>query len=159
MLSVASSLFGKSSTLGAYTLHSADPSPSSSYANLHGVASGRSSPAPKRTSSFNVGLWKVVGATHKTTNKDVSVWVFEKRVLDGVRNGRDWVIEQLKKEVRQARADGRVQRSALMEGDCAVALAAPRHFAHGRAAGGDTSRAHVRHRDSVGVAGEPPRSG
>ncbi|KLT42100.1 kinase-like protein [Cutaneotrichosporon oleaginosum] len=94
MLSVASSLFGKTSTLGAYTLHSAGPSPSSSSTNL--PAAGRSSPRPSR--SFNVGLWKVVGATHKTTGKDVSVWVFEKRVLDGVRNGRDWVLEQLKKE-------------------------------------------------------------
>jgi hypothetical protein len=55
-----------------------------------------------------VGLWKVLPATHKTTGKDVSVWVFEKRVLDGVKmdsSGRsagaakDWVIEQLKKEV------------------------------------------------------------
>ncbi|BEI87034.1 hypothetical protein CcaverHIS002_0703800 [Cutaneotrichosporon cavernicola] len=95
MLSVASSLFGKSSTLGAYTLHSAGPSPSSSSTNL--PASGRSSPSP-RTKSFNVGLWKVVGASHKTTGKAVSVWVFEKRVLDGVRSGRDWVLEQLKKE-------------------------------------------------------------
>lgn len=105
MLSVASSLFGKSSTLGAYTLHSVDPSPSSSYANVHGVSSGRSSPVPgkQRAAAFNVGLWKVVGATHKTTGKDVSVWVFEKRVLDGVRSGRDWVIEQLKKEVRHCR--------------------------------------------------------
>jgi SCY1-like protein 2 len=96
MLSVASSLFGKSSTLGAYTLHSAAPSPSSS--STHLPASGRSSPS--RTRSFNVGLWKVVGATHKTTGKDVSVWVFEKRVLDGVRGGREWVLEQLKKEAQ-----------------------------------------------------------
>lgn len=101
MLSVASSLFGKSSTLSAYTLHSAAPSPASSSTNLPGT--GRSSPAPGRHGkSFAVGLWKVVGATHKTTNKDVSVWVFEKRVLDGVRSGRDWVVEQLKKEVREA---------------------------------------------------------
>lgn len=97
MLSVASSLFGKSSTLSAYTLHSAAPSPASSSTNL--ATSGRSSPAGGRGKSFNVGLWKVVGATHKTTNKDVSVWVFEKRVLDGIRSGRDWVVEQLKKEV------------------------------------------------------------
>jgi SCY1-like protein 2 len=40
-------------------------------------------------------------ATHKTTGKDVSVWVFEKRVLDGIRNGtaREWALDQLKKEV------------------------------------------------------------
>lgn len=65
-------------------------------------------PPGSHPKSFNVGLWKVLPATHKTTGKDVSVWVFEKRVLDGVKmdsSGRsagaakDWVIEQLKKEV------------------------------------------------------------
>ncbi|WOO80983.1 Protein kinase domain-containing protein ppk32 [Vanrija pseudolonga] len=104
MLSVASSLFGKSSTLSAYTLHSAGPSPSSSSTALPGIgpSSGRSSPAvpggPAHAKPFNAGLWKVLAATHKTTGKDVSVWVFEKKVLDGLRSGRDYVVEQLKKE-------------------------------------------------------------
>jgi SCY1-like protein 2 len=40
-----------------------------------------------------------MSASHKTTGKDVSVWVFEKRVLDGLRSGKEYVIEQLKKEV------------------------------------------------------------
>jgi len=95
MLAVASNLFGKSSSLAAYTLHNASPSSSSTH-----VAS-----SPK---SFNVGLWKVFGATHKTTAKDVSVWMFEKKILDGVRmdgagrsaaQGKEWVLEQLRKEV------------------------------------------------------------
>jgi SCY1-like protein 2 len=94
MLAVASNLFGKSSSLGAYTLHSASPSgtPSSSSTNLASTTSA---------SSFNVGLWKVVGATHKTTNKDVSVWIFEKRVLEGIRDarGKERVLEALRKEV------------------------------------------------------------
>lgn len=50
-----------------------------------------------------MGLWRVVGATHKTTNKDVSVWMCEKKVLDGIKGAsqtREWAIEQLKKEVR-----------------------------------------------------------
>ncbi|KAL1410897.1 Protein kinase domain-containing protein ppk32 [Vanrija albida] len=103
MLSVASSLFGKSSTLSAYTLHSAGPSPSSSSTTLPGIgpSSGRSSPGPGASAHakpFNAGLWKVLAATHKTTGKDVSVWVFEKKVLDGLRSGRDYVVEQLKKE-------------------------------------------------------------
>lgn len=106
MLSVASSLFGKSSTLSAYTLHSTGPSPSSSSTALPGIgpSSGRSSPAvpggqQAHAKPFNAGLWKVLAATHKTTGKDVSVWVFEKKVLDGLRSGRDYVVEQLKKEV------------------------------------------------------------
>lgn len=93
MLAVASGLFGKSSTLSAYALHSA--SPASSSTNLPSTDGATSK-------GFNVGLWKVVGATHKTTNKDVSVWVFEKKVLDNVRGAsqtKEWVMEQLKKEV------------------------------------------------------------
>lgn len=97
MLAVASNLFGKSSTLSAYALHSSTPSasPASSSTHLPGTASSTAK-------SFNVGLWRVVGATHKTTNKDVSVWVFEKKVLDGIKGAsqtRDWAMEQLKKEV------------------------------------------------------------
>ncbi|TXT13561.1 hypothetical protein VHUM_00928 [Vanrija humicola] len=92
MLSVASSLFGKSSTLSAYTLHNAGPSPSSSSTALPGIGT------PAHAKPFNAGLWKVLSATHKTTGKDVSVWVFEKKVLDGLRSGREYVIEQLKKE-------------------------------------------------------------
>jgi hypothetical protein len=97
MLAVASGLFGKSSTLSAYTLHSSTPtaSPSSSSTNLPSLAGSASK-------GFSVGLWRVVGATHKTTNKDVSVWVFEKKVLEGVRGAtqpREWALDQLKKEV------------------------------------------------------------
>lgn len=104
MFAAASSLFGKSSTLSAYTLKSSGPSPNSSSTNV----AGRQSPAPAAAGapgakSFNVGLWKVIPATHKTTGKDVSVWVLEKRVLDGIRaGGRDYAIEQLKKEVSYA---------------------------------------------------------
>jgi hypothetical protein len=105
------SLFGKSSSLSAYTLHSPSPSPASSSSHLPssaGAGAGSGVPPGSHPKSFNVGLWKVLPATHKTTGKDVSVWVFEKRVLDGVKmdsSGRsagaakDWVIEQLKKEV------------------------------------------------------------
>ena len=59
-----------------------------------------------------MGLWLVVGAKHTTTNKDVSVWIFDKRVLDGIKGdsagrsaatAREWVVEQLKKEVRGTR--------------------------------------------------------
>lgn len=43
---------------------------------------------------------------HKTTGKEVSVWIFEKRVLEGIKGGvgfggmggKEWVVEQLRKE-------------------------------------------------------------
>jgi len=50
----------------------------------------------------------VFGATHKTTGKDVSVWIFEKKVLDGIKGdssgrsavaAKEYVVEQLKKDV------------------------------------------------------------
>ena len=81
MLAVASNLFGRSSSLSAYTLHASNPSPNSSSTNLPSTSTS-ASPSAK---SFNVGLWRVLGATHKTTGKDVSVWIFEKKMLDGIR--------------------------------------------------------------------------
>ncbi|WVQ85282.1 hypothetical protein IAT38_007447 [Cryptococcus sp. DSM 104549] len=113
MFAAASNLFAKTSYLSAYTVHATpSPSPSSSSTHLPSLSSGTSTPPPSgsslgaATKPFNVGLWKVVGATHKTTGKEVSVWVFEKRVLDGVKAGvnvggvpgKEWALEQLKKE-------------------------------------------------------------
>jgi SCY1-like protein 2 len=42
-----------------------------------------------------------LSGTHKTTGKDVSVWIFEKRVIDGVRSQqlKETVLETLRKEV------------------------------------------------------------
>ena len=102
MFAAASTLFGKSSSLAAYNLHtSPSPTPSSS-----GLPSRAASPSTPKT--LNIGLWKVVEASHKTTGKNVSVWIFEKKVLDAVRGdsmgmspaqAKDWVLNQLKKEV------------------------------------------------------------
>ncbi|KIR56109.1 SCY1 protein kinase [Cryptococcus gattii Ru294] len=107
MFAAASNLFSKTSYLSAYTLNSPTPSPSASAANLPST----SAPTPSSSisdcqKSFNVGLWKVTPATHKTTGKEVSVWIFEKRVLEGIKGGvgfggmggKEWVVEQLKKE-------------------------------------------------------------
>lgn len=117
MFAAATTLFSKPTTLSSYTLHSAAPSPSPSPAvgssSTIGGPSSASAASPSK--GFNVGLWRVVGATHKTTGKDVSVWIFEKRVLDNIRgdaagrsasSARDWVIEQVKKEVSAALSDG-----------------------------------------------------
>ncbi|XAO23468.1 hypothetical protein I312_102246 [Cryptococcus bacillisporus CA1280] len=107
MFAAASNLFSKTSYLSAYTLNSPIPSPSASTTNLPST----STPTPSSSvsdyqKSFNVGLWKVTPATHKTTGKEVSVWIFEKRVLEGIKGGvgfggmggKEWVVEQLKKE-------------------------------------------------------------
>jgi SCY1-like protein 2 len=107
MLAVASNLFGRSSSFSAYTLHTTS-SPSASSTNLPFTSTSSSSPSSS-SKSFSVGLWRVLGATHKTTGKEVSVWVFEKKILDGIKGdssgrnavaSREWVVEQLKKDVR-----------------------------------------------------------
>ena len=106
MLAAATSLFSKPTSLSAYNLHSTAPSPASSSTNLPSTASSSAGPSTPRT--LTVGLWSVLGATHKTTGKDVSVWIFEKRLLVNAKgNGADrndadaraFVLEQLKKEV------------------------------------------------------------
>ena len=103
---LASTLLAKPTSLSSYSLHSAAPSPAGSPAI--GSSSNGTSVAGATSKGFVVGLWRVVGATHKTTSKDVSVWIFDKRVLDGIKgdssgrsavNAREWVVEQLKKEV------------------------------------------------------------
>ncbi|WVQ97082.1 hypothetical protein IAU59_004192 [Kwoniella sp. CBS 9459] len=112
MFAAATNLFNKTSYLSAYNINpptpssSAAPSPSSSSTHLPSTSATPTSNVGGGPKSFNVGLWKVIGASHKTTGKEVSVWIFEKRVLDGIKAGvsyggipgREWVIEQLKKE-------------------------------------------------------------
>ncbi|KAK8865734.1 hypothetical protein IAR55_000880 [Kwoniella newhampshirensis] len=131
MFAVASNLFSKTSYLSAYTIHSSSsssssPSSSSTHLPFATSSSSASSATPSTASTangtstsgttsgtsttvvkpFNVGLWRVSSGTHKTTNKEVSVWTFEKKVLDGVKpgvamngmGGKEWVLEQLKKE-------------------------------------------------------------
>ncbi|WWC68467.1 uncharacterized protein I206_102395 [Kwoniella pini CBS 10737] len=121
MFAAASNLFKQSTYLSAYNIPSSYnsngiSSPNSSSTNLSILNSSSpvigfstntiNSSFENNGKSFNVGLWKVLNASHKTTNKEVSVWIFEKKVLDGIKSnlnfgglpGKDWVIEQLKKE-------------------------------------------------------------
>ncbi|WWC87998.1 uncharacterized protein L201_002900 [Kwoniella dendrophila CBS 6074] len=124
MFAAASNLFNKSSYLSAYNINnsgsnSASPNSSSTHLPISSSSTAPSSPNPNGSSSslgpgssaksFNVGLWKVLSGSHKTTGKEISVWIFEKRILDSIKpsttyggsnglNGREWVIEQLKKE-------------------------------------------------------------
>lgn len=51
---------------------------------------------------MNIGLWRVQSASHKVTNKRVSVWTFDKRGPDMERMGplaKERALEVLKAEV------------------------------------------------------------
>lgn len=161
---LASTLLAKPTSLSSYTLHSAAPSPAGSPAI--GSSSNGSASSVTASKGFIVGLWRVVGATHKTTSKDVSVWMFDKRVLDGIKGdsagrpavqAREWVLDQLKKEVSDASGsygpggicrkgkDGlKGTRWTDGVGQLPDKAPAPRHTAHGRAARRDAVRAHIR---------------
>ena len=81
------------------------PGPSGSGSTLSSAATSSGTgtlPPPQLTPTFHVGLWRVQPATHKVTQKRVSVWTFDKRELDRVSGagGKDRIIEALKNEVR-----------------------------------------------------------
>ncbi|KAF8604142.1 kinase-like protein [Ceratobasidium sp. AG-I] len=72
MLAAASSLFSRSAIYTNYTI-STSASTSASSQSASALSTGPTVPP------FQVGLWKVTEATHKVTNKRVSVWVHDKR--------------------------------------------------------------------------------
>ncbi|KAG9116805.1 hypothetical protein FRC07_007446 [Ceratobasidium sp. 392] len=72
MLAAASSLFSRSAIYTNYTISSSASTSASSQTST-ALSSGPTVPP------FQVGLWKVTEATHKVTNKRVSVWVYDKR--------------------------------------------------------------------------------
>jgi SCY1-like protein 2 len=106
LTNLTTQIFSKPTSLSAYTLHSANGPAASSASPAFGASSSSSSTS-QASKAFTVGLWRVVGATHKTTGKEVSVWMFEKRVLEGIKGSagrgvaeaREWIIDQMKKEV------------------------------------------------------------
>lgn len=60
-------------------------------------------PTPATAPAFFVGPWKVQSGSHKTTNKRVSVWTFDKRSSELDKMGpasKDRTLEVLKSEVR-----------------------------------------------------------
>ncbi|KAJ7197216.1 kinase-like domain-containing protein [Mycena pura] len=77
MFAVATSFFARTAISQSYNI-----------ASPPGAGSRASTPAPSGTSSatysppLNVGLWRVQSASHKVTNKRVSVWTFDKRSAD-----------------------------------------------------------------------------
>ncbi|KAF8584105.1 kinase-like protein [Ramaria rubella] len=104
MLAAATSLFARTNISQSYIISPSTSTPSSS--TLPAVAS---------TPLFNVGPWKVQFAIHKTTNKRVSVWSFDKRSPELERCGptaRERVLDVLKAE---AAALGRLRHPSILE--------------------------------------------
>lgn len=99
MFAAASSFFSRSNILQNYNVGTAprSPTPSSSTAGAL--------PTTAHVPPFQVGLWRVQSAQHKTTGKRVSVWTCDKRAgeLDRLTPAaRDNVMEVLKAEVCDA---------------------------------------------------------
>ncbi|KAF8495373.1 kinase-like domain-containing protein [Gautieria morchelliformis] len=104
MLAAATSLFARTNISQCYVISSPGATPSSS-----------ALPAANFTPAFNVGPWKVQFAMHKTTNKRVSVWSFDKRSPELERCGpsaRERVLDVLKVE---AGALGRLRHPSILE--------------------------------------------
>ncbi|KAJ3815697.1 other/SCY1 protein kinase [Lentinula aff. lateritia] len=82
--SAATSFFARTNISQSYHIGSA-PSSLSNAGSRPSTPAPQSSGPPTSTSSASftpsiyIGLWKVQGATHKITNKKVSVWSFDKR--------------------------------------------------------------------------------
>ena len=111
MFAAASSFFARSNISQNYNVGG----PSSIIGSRSGTpAQGSSSnpgalPAPSNTPTFHVGPWKVQSGSHKTTNKRVSVWTFDKRNPELEKMGpagKDRTLEVLKSEVRAAPSNG-----------------------------------------------------
>ena len=105
MFAAASSFFARSNISQNYNVGV----PSSIMGSRSGTpAPGSSSnpgalPAPSNTPTFFVGPWKVQSGSHKTTNKRVSVWTFDKRSPELEKMGsagKERTLEVLKSEVR-----------------------------------------------------------
>lgn len=99
MLAAATSFFARTNISQAYNVGA------SSTGSRSGTPtpSGSSNPAPAAFApSFNVGLWRIKAASHKVTNKRVSVWSFDKRGSEMERLGplaKERTLEVLKGEV------------------------------------------------------------
>ena len=105
MFAAASSFFARSNISQNYNVGGSNSIVGSRSAT---PAQGSSSnpgalPAPANTPTFFVGPWKVQPGSHKTTNKRVSVWTFDKRSPELEKMGpagKDRTLEVLKSEVR-----------------------------------------------------------
>ncbi|KAJ7771771.1 kinase-like domain-containing protein [Mycena metata] len=112
MLAAATSFFARTAISQSYNIAS-PPAPSSRSAT---PGPGSSSAAPIAFSPpLNVGLWRVQSASHKVTNKRVSVWSFDKRSADMERlrpAAKERTLEVLKAE---ASALTRLRHPSILE--------------------------------------------
>ncbi|KAJ7184210.1 kinase-like domain-containing protein [Mycena filopes] len=113
MLAAATSFFARTAISQSYNIAS-PPGPGSRSATPG--PGGSSSAAPIAFSPpLNVGLWRVQSATHKLTNKRVSVWSFDKRSPDMERlrpAAKERTLEVLKAE---ASALTRLRHPSILE--------------------------------------------
>ena len=96
MFAAATSFFSRTAISQSYNIGGSSGSRSGTP-----TPSGPSTPAAL-SSTFNVGLWRIQAATHKVTNKRVSVWSFDKRGAEMERAAplvRESTLEVLKGEV------------------------------------------------------------
>jgi len=105
MFAAASSFFARSHIFQNYNVGAPSSIIGSRSATPASGSSSNSSalPAPSNTPTFFVGPWKVQSGSHKTTNKRVSVWTFDKRSAELEKVGpaaKDRTLEVLKSEVR-----------------------------------------------------------
>jgi SCY1-like protein 2 len=125
MLAAATSFFSRTAISQSYNVGTA-PGNTGSRASTPSP-NAPTSPPVAFTPTFNVGLWRVQSGSHKTTNKRVSVWSFEKRNPELEKLGplaRERTLEVLKAEVSQIKS---ASKTALSKARQASALGRLRH--------------------------------
>ncbi|KAG6909833.1 hypothetical protein DXG01_015106 [Tephrocybe rancida] len=111
MFAAATSFFARTAISQSYNI---GPSTGSRPATPGQPSTSLNAPTPFLP-SLNVGLWKVQSASHKVTNKRVSVWSFDKRGPDMERLGvpaKERTLEVMKAE---ASALGRLRHPSILE--------------------------------------------
>ncbi|KAF9492229.1 kinase-like protein [Pleurotus eryngii] len=112
MFAAATSFFARTAVSQSYNIGGPSTGSRSSTPGPSGVSS--STPAAF-SPPITVGLWKVQSASHKVTNKRVSVWSFDKRGPEMERlspSAKDRTLEVLKAE---ASALGRLRHPSILE--------------------------------------------
>ncbi|KAI0030365.1 kinase-like domain-containing protein [Vararia minispora EC-137] len=80
MFAAATSFFSRSNISQNYNIGTPTVASSAQRSPTPSTSSSSSTlPAVAHVPAFQVGLWRVQSASHKTTNKRVSVWTFDKR--------------------------------------------------------------------------------
>ncbi|KAI0747966.1 other/SCY1 protein kinase [Daedaleopsis nitida] len=115
MFAAASSFFARTNISQNYNIGSASSVAGGSRTASPAPTGAASLPAAAQPPPFNVGPWRVQSATHKVTNKRVSVWSADKRSPEIERMGpaaKDRTLEVLKGE---ASALSRLRHPSVLE--------------------------------------------